>query len=570
MFRSNASSSSLLRCFFESVFQERGGKAAQDKMNAAFGSLASLCPGTAVRSLASSASERYKESHGNNDDAATRQAAAMVLRSVAVKASNQFSDPGNSDVWCKKVLPVSFLGMRDPDTSVASLWKEVWEDGGSSVNLGSEGDDGNTIDEKLLLGLTKESVKALGDVSWTRRVTGAAAIADLSHRGILSPPPRRLNDETFQMEYGRARKRAQASRLALSSLVRLVARSRIWSGKNEVVRAIANLAIAWIPFAGSKEAKVLLGDPELAPISFGNVATDKDLFFGDSWFADSNVLHDENIDGSDQDEAFQTSDGSASDEVLVVLVVGLCRLLLVQAFPGDGALRAVAEEEVLPYRSDVLQSFERLLKSLPDDISGIPLRERIFSFVAPRLSVVFSNYSTNESPLIVARTVDCFAGSFWSHMRFEKDGESALDSVELSLLFLHHVDFSKQPAWTVREAAAKASGRIVQCANIATLRHGKFVSSFVDVASVALKDRKFWKVRLAGLQVLYAIVLRSGKRVAVGNGIVETAQEKQLILESILPHKESIQDLAKRSLHDSEAQVTALATKILSILSTWP
>lgn len=102
MFQSSTSSSSLLRCFFEAVYHERGGKAAQDKMNGAFGALSSLCPGTAIRSLASSATERYKEAHGNNDDGAIRQASAMVLRSIAVKASKQFADPGNSDVWCRK------------------------------------------------------------------------------------------------------------------------------------------------------------------------------------------------------------------------------------------------------------------------------------------------------------------------------------------------------------------------------------------------------------------------------------------------------------------------------------
>ena len=193
MFKSSASSSSLLRCFFDSVYRERGGKAAQDKMNGAFGALSALCSGTVIRSLASLAADRYKQAHGSNDDAALRHASAMILRSVAVKASNQFSDPGNSDVWCKKVLPISFLGMRDPDKSAASLWREVWEDGGAAVDLGSsENDSGNTLEERLLLSLAKECVKALEDRSWSRRVTGAIAIISLAEKEILAPPPRRL------------------------------------------------------------------------------------------------------------------------------------------------------------------------------------------------------------------------------------------------------------------------------------------------------------------------------------------------------------------------------------------
>jgi hypothetical protein len=52
--------------------------------------------------------------------------------------------------------------------------------------------------------------------------------------------------------------------------------------------------------------------------------------------------------------------------------------------------------------------------------------------------------------------------------------------------------------------------------------------------------------------------------------LAETDQSKLLILEIILPYKESIQDLAKKSLNDSEAKVTAQSTKILGIISTWP
>jgi hypothetical protein len=81
----------------------------QDKMVSAFESLASLCPGTAIRSLAKLATERYKLGHGNNDESTRRAATAMLLQSLlVVKSSYQFSE-GNSDIWRRQVLPISFL-----------------------------------------------------------------------------------------------------------------------------------------------------------------------------------------------------------------------------------------------------------------------------------------------------------------------------------------------------------------------------------------------------------------------------------------------------------------------------
>ena len=572
MFKSSASSSSLLRCFFDAVYRERGGKAAQDKMNGAFGALSALCSGTVIRSLASLAADRYKEAHGNNDDPAMRHASAMILRSIAVKASNQFSDPGNSDVWCKKVLPISFLGMRDPDKSSASLWREVWEDGGAAVDLGnSENDIGNTLEERLLLSLAKECVKALEDRSWSRRVTGANAIISLAEKEILAPPPRRLNDTYYPQEQGRARKRANASRIVLSSLVQLVSRNRIWTGKHEVVRATVQLCKVWIPFAGTEEAKALLGDPNLAPIIFGDSVSENDLFLNDAFFGNLPMDNGPVEDESDVDDGIRPGEKFTMDQIPAILVLGVCRQLLAQSFPPKSATRSIADEEVLPYRSNILKSLETLLKSLPDTENSSHFRERVFSFLAPKLWNIFRHRSTEEgtspkeSPLIIARSIDCFASCCWSKMEFASiEKTCAIGSSALTETFLFQVDLTKQSAWTVREAAAKCASRYVECADFDALQRRQSVSMLVDIAAIALKDKRFWKVRLGGLDILSSLVLR------VEGGSHKTDQAKQLILEVILPYKESIQDLAKRSLNDSEAKITAQATKILGIISSWP
>ena len=579
MFQSSTSSSSLLRCFFEAVYRERGGKVAQDKMNGAFGALSALCPGTVVRTLASLATDRYKQAHGSNDDAAMRHASAMILRSIAVKASNQFSDCGNSDVWCKKVLPISFLGMRDPEKSTASLWREVWEDGGAALDLGSsENESGNTLEESLLLSLTKECVKALEDISWSRRVTGAVALISLADKEILAPPPRRLNGTYTRPEQARARKRANASRIALSALVQLLSRNRIWTGKNEVVRATVQLSKVWIPFALTEEAEALLGEPGLAPVIFGDSISEKDLFLNDAFFGEGVIENSEVQEESDIDDGIPSGERFSTGEIPALLVLGICRQLLMQSFPSKVATRSVADQEVLPYRSNVLQSLETLLKSLPDTDHSTHFRERIFSFLSPKLWEVFriktiDEESPKESPLIVARSIDCFASSCWLRMEFQLiEQTSTIGSSALLETFLFHADFTKQSAWTIREAAAKGASKFAECADFDTLQRRQAVSTLVDIAGIALKDSRFWKVRLGGLDILLSLVLRVeyGSRAVEGRGLAETDQRKLLILEIVLPYKESIQDLAKRSLNDSEAKVTAQSTKILGIVSSWP
>lgn len=583
MFKSSTSSSSLLRCFFEAVYRERGGKVAQDKMNSAFGALSALCPGTVIRPLASLATERYKQAHGSNDDAVMRHACAMILRSIAVKASNQFSDPGNSDVWCKKVLPISFLGMRDSEKGAASLWQEVWEDGGAAVDLGSsENNAGNTLEERLLLSLAKECVKALEDRSWSRRVTGAVALISLADKEILAPPPRRLNGKYSLSEQVRAKKRAHASRIALSSLVQLLARNRIWTGKHEVVRATVQLSKVWIPFAATKEAEALLGEPSLAPVIFGDSKSEKDLFLNDGFFDEDIMKNGSLEEESDNDDGIPSGETFSMDGIPSLLIMGICRQLLIQSFPLKSATRSVADEEVLPYRSNVLRSLEMLLNSLPDNDTSSHVRSRIFFHLAPRLWEVFRHRTTNqsspkESPLITARCIDCFASSCWSQMQFQHvEQTSMVCSSELSQTFLFHADFTKQSAWTVREAAAKGASKFLQCADFDTLQRRQAVSTLLDIATAALKDRKFWKVRLGGLDILLSLVLRvgEGSHIVTGRDFTATdgnnQQKKQLILETILPYKENIQDLAKRSLNDSEAKITAQSTKILGIISSWP
>ena len=67
------------------------------------------------------------------------------------------------------------------------------------------------------------------------------------------------------------------------------------------------------------------------------------------------------------------------------------------------------------------------------------------------------------------------------------------------------------------------------------------------------------------MELLLSLVSRVGSQKASA-----ADSEKQLIMESILPYKEKIVDLARKSLADNESQVTATASKITLTMSWWP
>lgn len=70
-------------------------------------------------------------------------------------------------------------------------------------------------------------------------------------------------------------------------------------------------------------------------------------------------------------------------------------------------------------------------------------------------------------------------------------------------------------------------------------------------------------LRIAGLRLIKVAVDRVGS--------VRTHTEKeQLALEAILPHKEAILKLVRKSLQDPEASVTAASSSILQRMSWWP
>lgn len=602
----------LLRAFYFASERERG-TGAKDKMIHALGNLAALCPPSSVRSLAVRACERYRSSTGNNFDPASRRAAAAALRTIAIRAPGHYSDGGKADVWCRRVLPCAFLGRKDTDSKIASLWSEVWEEGGTAASLAdispSLNNFGARLEEKLLPVLVDECITALQDVSWSRRVAGASAIVELCSIGVLSPisrstgPTSTIGIEVLQ----RARCRAEASGLALQECLQLAIKPRLWTGKADVLSAIVKLASTWVAAtaaANDADGKILYGWSEndqscpWKPITLSPGEFHDDLFVKDRWFltgeemaveqnaeetpvevsedkdSDEGRIEFEDTDANpntdtSEDEEVADTDGQADVSLRINKMpsfTGLARFLCQQAMLSSDKESQLLSDDLLPYRSAAFRCFRDLMNSLPTDATG--QRIEVFDAVSPSLLQMLGKDSSamdidkRPKPVLVAGAIDCIRSCLW--VDIGGSSENILNADPKALIsILKEVGGKSQPAWTVREAAALCCSQLTLQCHPDCIRHHAIVSQLVETAKYALTDRKFWRVRIAGLEIIDSLTIRAG----TGQN---TSSEKQLILESLLPQKEVLVKLLRSTLTDSESKVTSLSSSIISRMTWWP
>jgi proteasome component ECM29 len=468
----------LLRAIYFASERERG-ITAKDKMTHALGSLATLAPGPAVRSLALKACERYCESSGSNNDPSIRKAAAATIRAIAVRASNHMADGGPKDVWVRKVLPVSFLGKHDSDATVSSLWKDVWDEGGAAINSEHDGVFGVLLQEKLLPYIARATLSYLQSTSWANRKAGCAVLIDLAESGILAPIPRSTSDDSssYGPDFDRLRQRARASSDVLSECVKIISRNRIWDGKGDVVKAGTLIAGKWSATAPIEESHNSIWPLLLRKDRHG------DLFDGDDWFERSDEKGDdvdEEVGGDDTIDTVVITDllNSEDDTMLdlkedndacydeqincenvetnaekrsaqPVIFSGFCRVLL------DQALKVTsnnATESALSYRVSALSGLTALLKSaepLKDSVSfqdTVDHQRFIYSIVGPNLFSFISEIQTNNAPVLIARALECLAAAMYNGIGTDASQGSYADPVGLLKFFA--VSTSKQPAWT--------------------------------------------------------------------------------------------------------------------------
>jgi len=615
----------LLRALYFASEREHG-SAAKDKMAHALGSLAEWAPGHSVRVLAARACERYSNLQGSNDDPAARRAAAAALRAIAVRASSQFADGGSNNIWCAHVLPLAFLGKKDDDPKVASLWKEVWDEGGAVANVGTSGKY-NTLEENLLPHLVRGCIDALNDVSWSRRVAACAALTELSDMEILSPAPRPIHSSrTKEVDKNillRSRRRAQSSSAVLSTCVRLIVKIRVWRGKAELVKTTAKVAGKWACL-GEKPDHIWGWDQDQEgkqcpwiPVIQVIKSTPDDLFVDDGWFTktsshttvgavsdtepediskvEEDVSEDAPLDFSDEDAMIGDNETPVTNQAIntpadeegkytSLVFSGLARVLLDQGLPPDTKLTSPCiDEDELPFRSSALQALSYLLQSCNNSNCQKHAKYVYRKVLAPGLinqieSSCIAEEQKTLPPLIVARSIECLSGAMWNGMGIPNGFEDIEDVSKLASL-LCELCGSNQPAWTVREASALAASGLVSNSALEVLRKHKTIETLLICTKQTSADRKFWRVRCAGLKLLRALVSCGGSSPSQSfaknvkgqqSSDANTNQNQQLMLEALLPFKEQIVKFAKAGLRDNESNVTAVAADICSAISWWP
>jgi hypothetical protein len=281
------------------------------------------------------------------------------------------------------------------------------------------------------------------------------------------------------------------------------------------------------------------------------------------------------IEFEDADNVTSEDDEAADEPVIVAdrknsvaTFTGLGRFLCQQAMLSSNKESHIAlSDDLLPYRSAAFRCFRDLVNSLPT--WSTKQRIEIFRSVAPFfLQLLDEDRSTLDidkrpKPVLVAGAIDCIRACLWDGVGASDEGVEKADPGQL-IAMLNEVGGKKQPAWTVREAAALCCAQVALLCHYDCLRRHGIVSQLVEVANYALADRKFHRTRIAGLKIIDSLTIRAG------TGHDTSSHEKLLILESLLPQKEILVNLLRTALTDSESMVTALSTTIISRMTWWP
>lgn len=524
----------LLRALYFASERERGAVLSVDKIVFALGNLAALCPASSVRSLALRACDRYRSCTGGNDDPASRRTAAASLRSIAVRASNQFADGGKNDIWGRRVLPAAYVGRKDEDAKIAKLWNEVWEEGGSAAILASDTSStryGTTLEENLLPSIINECILALEDVSWVRRVAGASALSDLCALGVLAPTSTTLLSMNLPLQKEKSRNRAQSCQKAIKACLLLLAKPRIWNGKSTVMATMSKFAAKWV-ISDDGDEKTLLGwdgqgNCPWRPLIVAPCCHKDDLFVADLWFVresqitviesepdtkagekmEQEVLHEDGkidfdeiekaIDAEDPVDDAPTLANVGSKEIGSILTFsGLCRFLIGQAFPGEEKSLNMVSDELLPYRTQTLKTLSELLNVLSENNTA--QRVEVFDFIFPKFNEIFVEGNDLQAqkmpPVLVAGALNCLGACFWNDIGSSAVLHSKINAQEL-LNLIKNIGGKNQVAWTVRESSSLCMSVFAAKCHFEVLRQPICVSTMIQAASSSMTDPKFWRVR---------------------------------------------------------------------------
>eukprot|EP00985_Skeletonema_marinoi_P022266 scaffold14137_cov73-Skeletonema_marinoi.AAC.1 len=100
--------------------------------------------------------------------------------------------------------------------------------------------------------------------------------------------------------------------------------------------------------------------------------------------------------------------------------------------------------------------------------------------------------------------MECLASAMYDEVGTGSEFNDALVLLKLFSLSTG----STQPAWTVRQTAALAASSLIAKTSSSVVRRNDTILTVLECSSQALRDKKFWKVRAAGLELLLSLVRR--------------------------------------------------------------
>ena len=491
------------------------------------------------------------------------------------------------------------------DEIVGTFFQEIWDEGSNAARLGMRAMPfGASVQEAILPHLTKALINALEDVSWSRRRIACAALSELSETNVLAPAPRTLDTNISNSEELMARLSVKSisSAKILNSCVKLIVNTRIWTGKAELLKTVTKILSNWVVL-NSNDANL-----EDSPVSFS--ASKDDLFAGDSWFVSGDYHHQEECLENPKESPMETTADSekeeesaeinfdegdkmlaVSDQVenniefgskalahSAISLYGLCRLLLDQGLPMN--VEAIVSSDYLLYRSAAIESLTSILECM-DVIDFSKQLQDMHELVSPRILPFMKEAKVDGQdipPLITAKCFKCYSSIIYSDIgRDSQRGLDPPDLLDLSELFRNNCG-PMQAAWTVREGAGLAAAKLVTKGLYSSVQKIAVIDNLIECTKALLKDRKFWKVRLAGLKIILSFCSRtstqsSSRNMAMGSSNKERnsiEKERQVLFEAILPYKEIFISISRSCMTDNEAKVTAAASEIMSSISWWP
>jgi len=453
----------------------------------ALGSISSLCPGSSVRSLAMRTLRKYNASTGSSYDENVRLSAAITIRSIVVRAPNQLTAGGKSDVWCNHIIPASFLGKEAGNSGIANAWADVWREGDAAVASGETIMLGTTQEEKLSEFIINGCIDALGDVSWSRRAEGCIAISSLCSIGVLSPLSNLNGDPNAT---ARLERRARLTRIALEHLICSVRKPRHWVGKHHAVEALTSLAATWVK-----------GNPRQSSVSDVPLtflpAHDDDLFDGDQWFKSSLVKEDCEVPTSAPLQEMEEDEEVCAPlekkpEYERCSIQSMCRLVLLEAFNKDRQNGV----DLLQYRKVCLECLCNMVDATKDMPMGV--RFAIFRSLATKLTSCLSAClvdRSSEPALIQSLTLSSVGKLFVTKPTECEDAGDRNISPPFLLNLFQQLGNKQQPAWTVRESAAYCVAEVLKKCDESCVQKNSTVVGALECAENCMADKKYWKVR---------------------------------------------------------------------------